>query len=106
VFVNKLKEIVDICMDRFSRNSSKDREDIVFLMIMKAATKFATWMMEINCHYIECFCQVNFLEKLETAIIDMANLEKYIILTSCRDESERYGTLSSLVTCVKDLVGG
>lgn len=56
VFVNKPKEIVDTCMDRFSRNSSKDREDTVFLMIMKAATKFATWMMEINCHYIECFC--------------------------------------------------
>ncbi|CAD6266811.1 unnamed protein product [Miscanthus lutarioriparius] len=104
VFVNKLKEIVDTCMDRFSRNRSKGSEDIVCLMTMKAAAKFATWIMEINCHYIECFCQVNFLEKLDTSIIDMANLEKYMILTGCRDESERYETLSSLVTRAKDLV--
>ncbi|KAF8655647.1 hypothetical protein HU200_060965 [Digitaria exilis] len=105
VFVTKLKEIVDTCMDRFSRNSCVDSDDDC-LVIMKSAAKLATWMMKTNRDYIKYFCQVNILEKLEAATVAMANLEKYMLLTGgFPDESELHGeTLSSLMESVKDSV--
>ncbi|CAN6361947.1 unnamed protein product [Urochloa humidicola] len=104
-FVQKLKEIVDTCIDRFSANSSMDGENDIFLVIMKAVAKFSTWIMEIDCRYIEYFCKVNIPVRLEEAARAMENLEKYMILTcGFPDESERHETLSSLVKSAKDLV--
>lgn len=105
VLVKKLKEIVDTCIERLSRNSCMDGENDISLMIMKAAAKLATWMMKMNHHYITHFCQVNILQKLEDATNAMAKLEEYMILTGgCPDGSGRHETLSSLVKGVKDLV--
>ncbi|TKW29569.1 hypothetical protein SEVIR_3G403900v4 [Setaria viridis] len=105
VLVNRLKDIVDTCMERLSRNSCMDGENDIALMIMKAAAKLATWMMKMNHHYITHFCQVNILEKLEDATNAMAKLDEYMILTGgCPDGSGRHEKLSSLVKGVKDLV--
>ncbi|CAL5047260.1 unnamed protein product [Urochloa decumbens] len=104
IFAEKLKEIIKITNDR--EFLKIDSEDEVRLVIMKATTKLVTWMMEIDITtsqgYIQYFRQVNIAQKLDAAVVAMAHLERYVVMTGGAEmEMERYVTLQTLVETAK-----
>ncbi|CAL5043341.1 unnamed protein product [Urochloa decumbens] len=104
IFAEKLKEIIKITNDR--EFLKIDSEDEVRLVIMKATSKLLTWMMEIDTitsqGYIQYFRQVNIAQKLDAAVVAMAHLERYVVMTGGAEmEMERYVTLQTLVETAK-----
>lgn len=79
-------------------------EDEVCLVIMKAVTKFATWMMGISPDYIQYFREQKIVDKLEATVETMVHLERYLVMTGGAEETGRYVTFQILVETVRDLV--
>ncbi|RLN24403.1 hypothetical protein C2845_PM07G01580 [Panicum miliaceum] len=102
--VEKLKEIIEICIKDSVGPSLGKEPSVDYLMMIKSVTKLCTWVMRTNPGYVTCFQEKNVGHKLKDAEETMRGLELAVLLTSSVDEKTNYETLSSIMGDARTLI--
>jgi len=95
--VEKLKEIIEICIKDSVGPSLGKGASVDYLTMIKSVTKLCTWVMQTKPGYVTYFQEKNIGHKLKDAEETMRGLELAVLLTSRADEMTNYETLSSIV---------
>ncbi|PVH39299.1 hypothetical protein PAHAL_5G473000 [Panicum hallii] len=102
--VEKLKEIIEICIKDSVGPSMGKGPSVDYLVMIQSVTKLCTWVMRTKPGYVRFFQEKNVGHKLKDAEETMRGLELAVLLTSSIDEMTNYETLSSIVGDARTLI--
>lgn len=103
-FVEKLKEIIEMCIKDSVGPLKGKSPSVDYLVMIKSVTKLCAWVMQTKPGYITYFQEKNIGHKLKDAEEAMRGLELAVLLTCSIDEMANYKTISSIVEYATRLI--